>query len=85
MGRITLVAHLFQLAPFQLTGASLDGPLDVVFGHVSRPRLIDGQPQRRIGTRITAAFPGRHRDFSGYAGEDLATLGIFSPFFAFDG
>ena len=40
---IPLVRHLGQLFPFEFPGAALDGPFDVVLGHVGGLGLVHGQ------------------------------------------
>src|ERR1700722_16393549 len=68
---------------FDLTGAALDGPLDVVLRHVLRFCGQDGGAQPGVGVRVTAAL-GSNSDFLEQAGEYLAALGIERAFFVLD-
>ena len=48
---VALVADLFVVHAVEIAGAAIDGPLDVVGGHVLFLALVDCQPQPRIGRR----------------------------------
>ena len=69
----------------ELAGAALNGPLDVVGGHVGRLGGRYGRAQTRVAVGVAAALAGRHRDLSDDLGEDLAALGVGPSLFVFDG
>ena len=49
----------------------LDGPLDIVLGHVLGARGLDGEPQPRVHLGIGQAVPDGHRDLARELGEQL--------------
>src|SRR5690606_6280424 len=54
----------------------LDRTLDHVLGHVGAERLVHGAAQARVGSRVTAAGAGGHRNLADDLGEDLAPLRV---------
>ena len=69
-GRVALVAHLVVVLAFA-SRRLLDRPLDVVLGHVLRPRRDDGGAKARVHRRIGKAQFRRDRDFARELGEEL--------------
>src|ERR1700761_1178565 len=80
---VALEGDLFIERAGQLTGAALDGALDVVLRHVLRLGCEDRRAQPRITVRV-AAPACRHADFLDQAGEDLAALRVQRAFFVLD-
>jgi len=80
-GAVAFINHFFVLGAFQLAGALLDGPLDVVGGHVGVFGGLDGAAQARVLVGVAAAGAGGHGDFADDFGEDLAALGVGRAFF----
>jgi len=63
---------------------SVDGPLDVVPGHVHPPCPVHREPKPKVGVRIAAAlFRGQH-DFFGHFGENHAALDVRRALLALD-
>src|SRR3954470_4636713 len=58
------------------TGAALDGAVDVVVGHRTLLRLLDGVVERRVASRVAAAGARRDLDVLDELGEHLAALGV---------
>ncbi len=84
-GAVALVGEFLVIDPLQLAGAALDGFLDVVAGHVGRPRPVDGVAQARVGFGIAAAgMRAAMVDFPDEAGKQLAALGVGGRFLMLD-
>jgi len=81
---VALVAAFFIGHAFKLAGAALDRVLDVVLGHRLGLRLVDRQPQTRVGREVAAAHLGRDRDFLDQFGEHLAPLGVLTALAVLD-
>jgi hypothetical protein len=84
-GTVALEIHLFVLFAFELPGAALQRPLDVVIRHVL---VFGGQnrgAQPGIGVRVPAADPGGNRDFADQLGKDPSSLGVSSRLLVLDG
>jgi hypothetical protein len=83
-GAIALVTNFLVADAFQFAGALLDRAIDVVVRHVLRLGLVDGHPQARVEAGIAAAHLGRHGDFLGVPGKNLAPLFILAAFAVLD-
>ena len=75
-GAVAFVGDLLEGAAFELAGAALDGPLDVVLGHADGLGVVDGvaEPQVRVG--VAAAVLGGDDDRLGQLAPQLAALGV---------
>src|SRR6185295_12785656 len=76
---VDAVAFVTDLLVARVVGAAraaLDRALDRVLRHVVVHRLVDREPQPRIGRGIDAAELRRDGDFADQPREDLAALGI---------
>ena len=84
-GAVTLVKHLFQVAAFELAGAVLDRPGDVLLGHADRLGGVDGGAEAEVHVRIAAAAHLRGDDDPlGEPAPELAALGVDQGLFVFD-
>src|SRR5690606_10126825 len=81
---IAFVTDFFVVGAFQAASAALDGAVDVVLGHIGPSRLVDRQPEARVGGDVAAAHTGCYRDFLDETGPDFAALGIGGGFFMLD-
>ena len=75
-GTVALVDDFFEVAAFELAGAALDGPLDVVLGHTDGLGVVDGVAEAQVGVRVAAAVLGRDDDRLGQPAPELAALGV---------
>jgi hypothetical protein len=73
---VGLVGELLHDLAFELTRALLDGPLDVVAGHVHVAGGVDGCAQPGVGLDVGAAQLGGQDDLLAQAREDPALLGV---------
>ena len=73
---IALVGRFLNVVPLELTGAVLDGALDVVPRQRLCPPRVDRQPQASVPRRIAPAELGGHRDFAYELREQDTTLGV---------
>ena len=60
-GTVALVSDLVEAAAFELAGAALDGPLDVLLGHADGLGVIDGVAEAEVGVGVAAAVLWRQR------------------------
>ncbi len=74
-GTVAFEGKFFVVGAGQFAGAALDGPLDIVGGHVLSLGGGNGGAQARIGIRIAAIFCG-NADFLDKARKNLAALGV---------
>ena len=74
-GAVALEGDLFIQCAGKLTGAALDGALDVVLRHVLGLGRQNGRTQPWITVGVAAAAR-RHADFLDQTGEDLAALRV---------
>lgn len=82
-GTVPLVGNLFQVEAFELSGALLDGPLDIVFGHVGGFGRSHGGPQAGVPLDVAASHPGRDRDLLDELAESLPRFASAAPFLCF--
>ncbi|MNY24672.1 hypothetical protein D3C86_1584040 [compost metagenome] len=81
--RIAFVAQLDHVVGFVRTDPAGDRPINGVAGHVGGQRLVHGQTQTRIVRRQTTALGGDGQ-LTNELGEDLAALGVLTPFAVLD-
>ena len=80
--RKAFIDNVFEIDRFSgEPGALLDGTVQRVLGHGDLARLLDQQPQARVGSRVGPAARRNH-DVLGQSAEE-ATLGVCSQFLAF--
>src|SRR5690606_26101713 len=84
-GRIALVADLFVLDAFQLTGRLLDGALDHILGHVRGQALVHGHAQARVVVGVASTAARGNADLADDLGENLAALRVRRVFAVLDG
>ena len=82
-GPVAFEGDFFVGGAGELTGAALDGALDVVVGHVLGLGGSDGAAQARIAVGITARLGG-DADFLDELRENLAALGVERTLFVLD-
>jgi len=75
---IAFVTDFFVIDTFEVAGGLVDVAFDRVGRHVGRLGLFDGQPQARIGCRITTAGAGGHHDLADHPGPDTLALFVLS-------
>src|SRR5262249_19785499 len=75
-GAEALVRQLLHLLGAELTGAALDGPLDVVARHRDFARLVDGVTELEVHGRVTAAVARGDDDGPAELAPQLAALGV---------
>ena len=73
-----------EVRTVDLAGAPFDCPLDIVLGHALTARLVDREPESRIGIRVATASSRGNRDFPDQFGEQLATLLVLRAFAMLD-
>ncbi len=83
-GAVAFEAHLLVRHSGELAGAAMDGPLDVVGGHVGRLGGGDRGAQPGVAVRVAARFARRDRDLTDDLGEELAALGVGPPLLVLD-
>src|SRR5207249_3690013 len=83
-GPVGLIGHLFVLDPFELSGALLDGALDVVERHVLSLGGLDGGAEPGIAVGVTAPLACGDGDFTDQPGEDGAALLVRDGLFSID-
>ncbi len=71
---VALVGDLLVGDAFELAGAALDRPLDVVLRHRGVARLLHHRAQRGVRLDVAAAVARRDLDLAGEAGEHLARV-----------
>ena len=81
---VAFVAQLDVVHAFEITGAFVDGALDVVFGHIGVPSFVHCQPQAGVGCGIAAAQAGGDGDFFNQSGENFAAFGVGTGLFVLD-
>ena len=81
---VALQGELLVSGAGKLARAALDGPLDVIGGHILRLGRNDGATQTRVGVRIAAAIFRGDADFFDQTGENLPTLGVERALFMLD-
>src|SRR5262249_61250522 len=65
----------------KFAGAALDGPFDVVGGHVLRLGGSNRRAQPRVAVHVASAGLRRYRYFLDQARENLAAFRVERPFF----
>ena len=81
---VALVGHLLVLDPLELTGALLDGALDVVERHVLGLRGFDGGAEPGVPGGVAAALARGDGDLADDFGERGTAFGVGHRFFSFD-
>src|SRR5690606_19958167 len=81
---IAFVADFFIIGAIGAADPALDGPLDVVFGHIGVGGLVPGHAQPRIAVGVGAACPRRDGDLTDDLGPELAPLGVLAPLAVLD-
>jgi hypothetical protein len=76
--------HLFQSGAAAAAFAALNGPGDIVIGHIFGPGRGDGGSEARIAGEVTASQARRHGDFFGQLAEEFPPFGVRSAFFPLD-
>src|SRR5437899_8697884 len=76
--------NLLVLLARQLARPLLNGPLDVVGGHVGRLGGLHGRLESEIALRVAAPVLGRHGDLTEDLGEELAALHVGLALLALD-
>src|SRR5262249_2843782 len=71
-----LVDQLLHLRAFELAGAALDGPLDIVAGHGDGPGLVDRVAQLEVRVRVAAAGRGGDDDVAAEFAEQLGACRV---------
>jgi hypothetical protein len=71
---VALVTNLLVVGAVKLPRATLDRPVDIVFGHALGLGLVDGQPQARVGGNIATANASGNCDLANQFREQLAAL-----------
>ena len=84
-GTVAFVRDFLVRGAFELTGAALDGALDVVLGHVVRLRLGHRRAEARVAVDVAAAEPRGDGHFLDDAREDFAALRVGSTLLVLDG
>jgi hypothetical protein len=82
---VAFVRELFVRDAVELTGAALDGAVDVVLGHVARLRFRDGGTETGVAVDVASAEAGGDGHFLDDAREDLAALGVRRTLLVLDG
>ena len=85
---VALVENFFQafLAFTAFAGTSLDGPDDIVLGHVAVFGFLDGQAEAEIHLRVcSTTVTDRQSDVAAQFGENGPALGIRRPFLVLNG
>src|ERR1035437_1277643 len=75
-GPVALVAKLLVLDATLLAGATLDGAVDVVGGHVDLAGLLDSEAETEVGGGVSPTLLGSDRDLSGHLRENGALFGV---------
>ena len=78
-GPVSLVANLRVAVTVRGTRAAFDGPLNRVFGHVARQRLIHCQTQARISRRVRVTHAGSNCDLADQLGKELSRFLSCAP------
>ena len=68
--------HFGQGAALDLTGALLDGPVNVIHGHVGVPGFLNRQAEAKVSLGVTAAFPRGDDELTRQLGEKQPAFGI---------
>ncbi len=82
---IRLVDGFDQFTALQLARAALDGPVDVVLGHIGRAGIGHGQAQGGVAVHVAAALARSNGDLLGDARKLLAALGVAGRLLMFNG
>ena len=80
---IGFVGEFLVIDTLEVTGAFLDGAIDIVLGHVGAASLENGGAQARIALRIAAAHARSDRNFLYKLREHLTALRIERAFLCF--
>src|SRR5215470_2078824 len=75
-GTIALIRDLLVLLARQFSRALLDGPLDIVGGHVGRTRGLRGSFQPQVALGVSSPVSRRHRDLAEDLGKELPPLHV---------
>ncbi|MNG12676.1 hypothetical protein D3C84_963010 [compost metagenome] len=75
---VALVAELFNVIGLGRASTTGNRPIDDVAAHVSPQRLVQGQAQTRVGSRVATALLGGDGQLTNPLGEDLAPLGVLT-------
>ncbi len=73
---ISFIAYLFVRNTFQLTGTSLNRPVNRVARHIGRQRFIDRGSQSGIRCTVATPYAGGYRNFTYQLGKQLAAFRV---------